>query len=223
MNFEEMISISQWLDDLANKNIFFFFNDGHRWPPVKYMQLAACWLLSGKQSRECSAGNFFDIFQSVVDKKDSGFMYPAWLIARQLRKTSILKQPVDSIMLLIEKHPGFEKDMKEFTAAIDEERKYMDEFTVLFNQVVFSTLSLENEDAWKQKAAWIKRMKKSKRKYFPASATRALDFSWRLCVEYYYQLISDKLTGQANKVAIISSYFQPEGRSLPQQTRNRIQ
>ncbi len=92
---------------------------------------------------------------------------------------------------------------------MNEERQFMDEFSFLFSQTVFSAIKdAVNKSTWKEKLSKLKLMEKTKSRYQQLSAERLIDFSWRLCTEQYNYLMSIKQFIPAYKAATILSLLE---------------
>lgn len=139
MNYEEMLGINEDLEASAKRNILILFNGGHQWPPPGYFGIAVCWLMKkGEAPGEMVQGTCSKVLQSIADDKDSGWLYPAWLMARELRKITAFDSRSDSQQQLIGSTKGFKQDQHSFLSVLNEERKYMDEFSIEFNKAIFT-------------------------------------------------------------------------------------
>ena len=96
MNFEEMISLHEELDGMKRENLLLLFNGGHQWPSAELLSTAAGWLL---QHLKKNTENKFSCkpIQPVLQFKDSGWLYPSWILANQLRKLSSFSLFADSL------------------------------------------------------------------------------------------------------------------------------
>jgi pimeloyl-ACP methyl ester carboxylesterase len=207
MNFEEMVALQQRLEQINNPNIFIYNETGHQWPPMESFGAALDWIMCVTNYPGVH-GFDQEIWRAALAEKDSGRLYLSWLTAKELKKIPGLEKTADSFLLSLARQDGFKNDEKEFFTALEDERTFMDEFTIVFNQAVFTLAPLESTDVFKAKASKLDKWVNSRKKYYRLSALRCRDLCWRLCAEYYGQFVADKNYTQADKLAVISAFFQ---------------
>lgn len=206
MNFEEMLQANETMDLAAHPSLLLLFNGGHSWPPVEQLSTAAYWL-SGKESGQPHQPVTDEQFRKLItgDK----IMYHAWLEANEFKQLKGFTTIADSVRQQIESAKGFKQNRRDFKESMEEERKYMDEFSLLFSQsVAVNDISISNDDAWKALSNKLNR--NSNNEYYQLAGERKFDFSWRLCSENYFQFMEIRQYGKAYKTAYILSFFQPE-------------
>lgn len=92
---------------------------------------------------------------------------------------------------------------------MNDEKQFMDEFSFLFSQTVYSEIKdAVNKDTWKEKFNKVKYMEKNKNNYQQLSGERLFDFSWKLCIEQYNYLMGINKFVQAYKAATIFSLLE---------------
>lgn len=138
--------------------------------------------------------------------RDEKVMYYAWLKANEYKQLNGFEKTADSLLQQIESAKGFKQSRRSFSESMEEERKYMDEFSLLFSQsVAMNDISISNDDTWKAMSSKLNR--NSSNEYYQLSGERKFDFSWRLCSENYFQFMEIRQYGQAYKTAYILSFF----------------
>jgi pimeloyl-ACP methyl ester carboxylesterase len=212
MNFGELLENNEYLDEIGISNILLVFDGGHDWPPVTKMSLAFLWLKDNPDKINTVSERFDSvIWNSINLKVDSGFLYAAWTEAKQLERIPILKQKASLMAIEIANHKNFIADRNSFEQVMEEERKYMNEFSIAFNQLLIqnSVVSLE-KDAWLQKAERVKQMKKDQSGNKQLSGKRCYDHSTRSCLEYYFQLMNRMEYNKAATIAEVMLCFDPQ-------------
>lgn len=205
MNFEEMLQANETLDQADQSSLLLLFNGGHSWPPVEQLSIAAYWL-SGEESLLPGQPAIDEQLQKMI--RDEKVMYHAWLEANEYKQLNGFEKTADSLRQQIESAKGFKQSRRSFSESMEEERKYMDEFSLLFSQsVAVNDISISNDDTWKAMSSKLNR--NSSNEYYQLSGERKFDFSWRLCSENYFQFMEIRQYGQAYKTAYILSFFQP--------------
>lgn len=205
MNFEEMVQANETLDLAAQSSLLLLFNGGHNWPPVEQLSIAAYWL-SGKELERPHQSAMNEQLQKLI--REEKIMYHAWLQTNELKQLNCFTVIADSLLQQIEAAKGFKQGRRYFNESMEEERKYMDEFSLLFSQsVAVNDISISNDDTWKAMSSKLNR--NSSNDYYQLSGERRFDFSWRLCSENYFQFMEIRQYGQAYKSAYILSFFQP--------------
>ncbi len=209
MNFGELVEDNDYLDEIGISNILLVFDGGHDWPPVTQMSLAFLWL-TDKPDKINTVSESFDsiIWNSINLKVNSGFLYAAWSEAKQLERIPILKPKASLMSIEIANHKNFVTDRNSFEQVMEEERKYMNQFSIAFNQLLIqnSVVSLE-KDAWLQKAERVKQMSKDQSVYMQLSGKRCYDHSTRSCLEYYFQLMNSRDYSKAATIAELMLCF----------------
>ncbi|MEI2738164.1 MAG: hypothetical protein V9F01_05220 [Chitinophagaceae bacterium] len=212
MNFGELLEDQDYMDELNINNILFTFEGGHDWPPLTPMRLALLWI-TDKPDKINTVSEEFDslIWKQVNQKVEAGFFYAAWLEVKQLEKIPLLKSRAGLISNKIDQHKNFAADKKHFEEVMEEERKYMNEFSLVFNQLLLQsgTGSIEKE-VWLQKARRIEQMCKDRNNYRQLSGKRCADHSTRSCLEYYFQLMNSREYSKAATIAEVMLYFDPK-------------
>lgn len=209
MNFGELLEDHDYLERSGINNVLFTFEGGHDWPPLLSMRLALLWM-TDRPNKINTVSEEFDslIWKRINQKAEAGLFYAAWLEVKQLEKIPILQPKATVISNEISRHKSFAADKKYFEEVMDEERKYMNEFSLAFNQLLLQSgvVRIENEP-WLQKAAKVEQMCKSKSSYKQLSGKRCADHSVRSCLEYYFQLMSSREYGKAAVLAEVMLCF----------------
>lgn len=205
MNFEEMIRVNKQLTDANKENLLLFFDGGHMWPPEKEMSIAVQWLMKKGQSDKRIL--LSDNFREIESLRSSGYLYMSWMMANENSKVPQLFNYSDSLKHIIESTKGFSKDKMIFENILSDETAFLDEFSFLFGQAVFSDVDeVSNIDTWKSRINTINTIRKNKNAYKKLSGERLFDFTWRLCLEQYNWLMSSRQYKQAYKAATILSF-----------------
>jgi len=205
MNFEEMLQANETLDLADQSSLLLLFNGGHSWPPVEQLSIAAYWL-SGEESLLPGQPAIDEQLKKMI--RDEKVLYHAWLEANEYKQLHGFEKTADSLLQQIKSAKGFKQSRRSFSESMEEERKYMDEFSLLFSQsVAMNDISISNDDTWKAMSSKLNR--NSSNEYYQLSGERKFDFSWRLCSENYFQFVEIRQYGQAYKTAYILSFFQP--------------
>lgn len=205
MNFEEMINVNRQLTEANKVSLLLFFDGDHMWPPEKEMSIAVQWLMKEKQSDKTIL--LSDNFREIESLRSSGYLYMSWMMANENSKVPQLFDYADSLKRIIESTKGFSKDKTMFENVLSDETAFLDEFSFLFGQAVFSDVDeVSNIDTWKSRINTINTLRKNKNGYKKFSGERLFDFTWRLCIEQYNWLITSRQYKQAYKAATILSF-----------------
>lgn len=226
MNFEEITGIGTQLSRLHKEHLLLFFNGGHQWPPAIEMSLAVQWLMKSDASLSDNP-----IIQNLIYFGDSiannGTLYLAWLQLNEYEKIFSNATKIYEAKKKLEDQKLFKKDKNLYQSIMNDERQFMDEFSFLFSQTVYTELKeAVNKDIWKGKFNKINYMRRNKNKYPQLSADRLFDFSWRLCIEQYNYLMRIEKFVQAYKAATILSLLKVKHINAEQlilKAKNKIQ
>jgi len=205
MNFEEMIRVNKQLTEANKESLLLFFDGDHMWPPEKEMSIAVQWLMKEEQSDKTIflRGNF----REIESLRSTGYLYMSWMMASENSKVPQLFNYSDSLKRIIESTKGFSKDKAMFENVLSDETAFLDEFSFLFGQAVFSDVDeVSNIDTWKSRINTINTLRKNKNGYKKLSGERLFDFTWRLCIEQYNWLMTSQQYKQAYKAATILSF-----------------
>lgn len=206
MNFEEMLFLEDYLRKMNNPGLFLYYDGLHQWPPTDILATSVSWLLN-QLAFHHNSGYGEKSIRAAFNQLDSGYYYHAFLMARQLSKIKFLESKADSLIGVVTSYTEFKNHQKQFEEALERERTYMDEFSLLFNKMIFSS-SVATMEPFREMANKLKSMDKSRNRYLRLSAFRCRDLSWRLCAEYYGQFATQKNIDKANELAEISRFFQ---------------
>jgi predicted esterase len=210
MNFEEMIGVSELLTSHKKDNLLLLFDGEHEWPPANRVGVAVQWL---RQYSTASAGNGGDSLAAQLINENkrynaAGMLFYNWLQAHEYRKIHLLTPVADSLIRVIEALRNFNRERESFETVLNEERNFMDQFSVLFQQVIYAIdIRVDNAELWKPKIAFIRELKNEKSAYKQFSGQRLYDFGWRLCAEQYSWFMESKLFKQAYCSSNILSFF----------------
>lgn len=210
MNFEEMHSACQLLQQRGKANLLLYFDGGHQWPAVAAMAAAVAWLLQQQGiSTKMPVSYANDLLALATNFNSSG--HTAY--------TNAYLQQLSSIISL-EIMPGmFNKDIQgpqqqllaqRFAGVLDDERNTMDRISLLFSGLMNSTeIDNWNEQAWQDESAVILKQGRDKDPDKQWSGLRLLDFCQRLCSEQYGWLMQQQKYAAAYNVARVLELFKP--------------
>ena len=211
MNFEEMVTVKETLTSKRKNNLLILFDGEHEWPPANQLSIAVQWLQQQSGFPATITGD--KIIQQLTDEnkrhKAAGTSYYSWIQANEYRKLPLLFPVADSLATILEAGKKFNSEKESFEAVVSEERNFMDQFSLLYDQAVtVGDIRIHNDELWNQKAAFIKELRNEKSGYKQLSAKRLFDFSWRLCTEQYFWLMETDRFRQAYCSAYILSFFE---------------
>ena len=210
MNYSELVDNSNFLDEKEVNNILLTFKGTHMWPPIQLIGLAIEWLLNentGTSKTQESRKLFF--IQSLQNKLDSGFLYEAWMDAKQLSRIPAYKNKADSLLYEITNRKLFITDKERFKQAILGEQNCMNDFSIAFSRMIENNEDIE-DSLWTQKAKAVADLMNDKNRYRQMAAERCFDHCIRTCQEYHYRFFADADYKRAYNTARILSLFIPQ-------------
>lgn len=210
MNFGELVDNSNYLEQLKINNILLTFSGGHEWPPITQLSLAFLWMTARPGKLNILSEEFASLIWKPVNMKvNSGFLYSAWLDAKQLAKIPILEAKASLLMGQVEKDKNFIADKNDFETVLEQEQNYMNGFSLMFNQLLLQKNDARDFEkaAWLMKAGELKQMRKDKDEYKQQSSRRCYDHSTRTCMEYFFLLMGSGEYRTASTVAEVLLCF----------------
>lgn len=131
MNFSEGITMKGYLGKIKYPHSILLFEGPHQWPPVEIFSQALYWQMGNHGTIEqVHLDHYKQMLKTLVQQQlDSSDVYQAWLnVAPSPFQPSTARGIFDSLKMVIEAHPDFEKQRNSFAPMQLKEENTRQEF-----------------------------------------------------------------------------------------------